>query len=398
MRWFFFWVILFLIPLSVAAEEGFIRMEPDLHSSFTPEPGATEAGLWQVMKEAEESMKHSPSRIVDPELEQYMQDILCRLAAGYCRDIRVYVIRKPYFNASMAPNGMLQVWSGLLLRVGNEAQLASVLGHELGHYLKRHSLKGFEDQKMKANILTFITLGLGFAVATGNLNTNVGQTASDLSQLAMIASMFSYSRSQESEADKFGIQLIADANYRVDEPAAIWTHLIAEEDLSKGGKDRDSLFFSTHPSPKGRIKDLNTYATQLRPADGETMAGSEAYYRILSPHLDLLMQDEMDLNQPARTEYVLMQLQQAGIAPGLVHYYLGELYRIRDNPGDRLLALDQYERSLGDEDAKPEVHRQMGILYLKEKNRESARRSFARYLELMPDANDSEMIEYYMTL
>src|SRR3990170_6977223 len=99
MRWFFFWVILFLIPLSVAAEEGFIRMEPDLHSSFTPEPGATEAGLWQVMKEAEESMKHSPSRIVDPELEQYMQDILCRLAAGYCQDLRVYVIRRPYFNA-----------------------------------------------------------------------------------------------------------------------------------------------------------------------------------------------------------------------------------------------------------------------------------------------------------
>ena len=93
-----------------------------------------------------------------------------------------------------------------------------------------------------------------------------------------------------------------------------------------------------------------------------------------------------------------MQLQDAGIAPELMHYYLGELYRIRDNPGDRLLALDHYERSLGHEDAKPEVHRQMGILYLKEKNRESAQRSFARYLELMPDANDIEMIKYYMTL
>jgi len=398
MRWFLLRAILFLVTMSAAAEDGFIRMEPDLHSSFTPEPGATEAGLWQVMNEAEESIKHSPSRIVDPELEQYMQVVLCRLAQDYCQDLRVYVIRKPYFNASMAPNGMMQVWSGLLLRVGNEAQLASVLGHELGHYLKRHGLKGFEDLKMKSNILTFITLGLGFAVATGNLNTNVGQTASDLSQLTMIASMFSYSRSQESEADKFGMQLIADAKYHVDEPAAIWTHLIAEEDLGKQGKHSDSLFFSTHPSPKSRIQDLNTYAAQLRPGENDPATGSEAFYRVLWPHLDMLIRDEINLNQPARTEYILMQLQQAGIAPDLMHYYLGELYRIRDNPGDRLLALDHYERSLGHEDAKPEVHRQMGILYLKEKNRESAQRSFARYLELMPDANDIEMIKYYMTL
>lgn len=398
MRRLFLRAILFLVTMSACAEEGFIRMEPDLHSSFTPEPGATEAGLWQVMNEAEQSVKHSPSRIVDPQLDQYMQGILCRLAADYCRDIRVYVIRKPYFNATMAPNGMLQVWSGLLLRVGNEAQLASVLGHELGHYLKRHSLKGFEDQKMKSNILTFVTLGLGFAVATGNLNTNVGQTAADLSQLAMIASMFSYNRSQESEADKFGMQLIADAKYRVDEPAAIWSHLIAEEDLGKQGKHRDSLFFSTHPSPKNRIQDLNAYAAQLRPGDNDTTTGSEAFYRVLLPHLDMLIRDEINLNQPARTEFVLLRLQQDGIALGLVHYYLGELYRIRDNPEDRLLALDQYERSLGHVDAKPEVHRQMGILYLKEKHRESAQRSFARYLELVPDANDIEMIKYYMTL
>ena len=56
------------------------------------------------------------------------------------------LVRTPYFNASMAPNGMMQVWSGLLLRVDNEAQLAAVLGHEIGHYLARHSVERLRDE------------------------------------------------------------------------------------------------------------------------------------------------------------------------------------------------------------------------------------------------------------
>ena len=70
----------------------------------------------------------------DPVLNAYVRKVLCRtIGDAHCAPIRLYIIRTSQFNASMAPNGMMQVWTGLLLRMDNEAQLATVLGHEMGH-------------------------------------------------------------------------------------------------------------------------------------------------------------------------------------------------------------------------------------------------------------------------
>ena len=91
-----------------------------------------------------------------------MKNILCNLTPNYCKDIRVYVQDMPYFNAFMAPNGMMVVWTGLLLRAQNEAQVAAVIGHEAGHYIKRHSLKAWLDAKSRTDLMAI--LGIGLAV------------------------------------------------------------------------------------------------------------------------------------------------------------------------------------------------------------------------------------------
>jgi len=103
-------------------------------------------------------LRRSPLAIRDPALGKYLADLTCRLADGYCPDIRIHVMRTPYFNASMAPNGMMQVWSGLLLRVENEAQLAAIIGHELGHYLERQQLQQLRDAKDKAVLAQLVGL------------------------------------------------------------------------------------------------------------------------------------------------------------------------------------------------------------------------------------------------
>ena len=69
---------------------------------------------------------------------------------------QVHLVRTPLFNASMAPNGMMQVWTGLLLRVDDEAQLAAVLGHEFGHYLARHSTERLRDAKSRSAFGAFL--------------------------------------------------------------------------------------------------------------------------------------------------------------------------------------------------------------------------------------------------
>lgn len=79
-----------------------------------------------MMDREESRLRRSPFRLRDATLETYLSELACKLAGEHCPDMRVYPLRAPYFNASMAPNGMMQVWSGLLLRVENEAQLAAV--------------------------------------------------------------------------------------------------------------------------------------------------------------------------------------------------------------------------------------------------------------------------------
>ena len=114
-----------------------------------------------MMDRAERQLRRSPFLVRDKALHDYIESIACRLGKDHCPDIRVYIVRTPLFNASMAPNGMLQVWTGLLLRMDNEAQLAAVLGHEIGHYVERHSVERLRDTKTSAAFGTFLGLAGG---------------------------------------------------------------------------------------------------------------------------------------------------------------------------------------------------------------------------------------------
>ena len=124
-----------------------------VQSGYRPALESDEAGLWLVMDRAERDLKTSGSLVTDVGANEYLRDILCRLAEELCADVRVYLVRIPHFNATMAPNGVMQVWSGLLLRTQNEAQLASVLAHEIAHYRYQHSLEMFRQAKNTANVL-----------------------------------------------------------------------------------------------------------------------------------------------------------------------------------------------------------------------------------------------------
>ena len=78
-----------------------------------------EGGLWSMIDREETRLRRSPLVVRDPALTDYLRDVVCRLGGEHCADVRVYVVRTAQFNASMAPNGSMQVWSGLLLRVDN---------------------------------------------------------------------------------------------------------------------------------------------------------------------------------------------------------------------------------------------------------------------------------------
>jgi predicted Zn-dependent protease len=136
----------------------------DVKPGDEPELTTVEAGLRMKMDEAERSFAASALIIKDPELQNYLDGVVCRLAEKICPDIRLYIVKIPYFNASMAPNGVMQVWTGLLLRVENEAQLATVLAHELAHYKKRHSIKMWNSARNTTDFLAFFSIAWRYRI------------------------------------------------------------------------------------------------------------------------------------------------------------------------------------------------------------------------------------------
>ena len=141
MRGQFLGVALTSVLLAMASAEAAIeRIEPTLPPGYKPTLDQDEQGMWMEMEEFEAQLKGSPLLVRDPGVNEYVYSVACKVAGPYCPDLRVYVVRNPGFNASMAPNGMMLVWSGLLLRVANEDELASILGHEVAHYAMAHSL------------------------------------------------------------------------------------------------------------------------------------------------------------------------------------------------------------------------------------------------------------------
>ena len=348
-----------------------------LAPGYRPPADSDEKGLWSLMDRAERRFKTSRFVVREPTLNTYLHDVVCRLGKDYCEDLRIYIIRTPYFNASMAPNGMMQVWTGLLLRCKDEAQLAAILGHEMGHYLRRHTVERWRDMRDKSALGA--VLGLGLAVA-GAGNARV------LTDLALGASMFAFSRDQEREADEIGLELMVKAGYTPLGAPEVWEQLIAE--AKAGTAERTSSFlFATHPETEERLETLREKSKQADSKSGQR--GRDRYDAGLAQVRNQLVHDELALRQYGRSEVVFQRLLAQTPDDGLLWFAKGEIYRLRDGEGDAERALDAYNTAIGTTGAPPETYRSIVLVELKRGERQEAEKAFARYLELRPEASDA---------
>ena len=356
-----------------------------LQPGYRPAPESDEKGLWSLMDRAEAELKGSRFVVRDAALNAYVRDILCRLAKDHCPDVRAYVVRTPQFNASMAPNGMMEVWTGLLLRCGDEAQLAAILGHELGHYLRKHTVERWRDARNKSDFGTF--LGLGLAVA--GLGA-VGQIA----QLALVASAFGFSRDQEREADEIGLDLMTKAGYAPVAAAEVWDQLIAEYRAGTAERSRQ-LLFATHPEPEERMVVLRAAAAKAGGEAGER--GHERYLERLASVRAQMIADELALRQYGRSELVFQRLLAQWPDDGQLWFAKGEVYRLRSEDGDPARALAAYARAVEAKNVPAETYRGMLLVELKSGARDRAQAAFEAYLKAKPDAADAAALRMLLT-
>ena len=189
-----------------------------------PVAGTDEDELWYAMEKAEEDLRRSPMRVRDPALNAYVTDVACRASAGYCKDLRVYIMNVPAFNASMAPNGTMIVWTGALLRMRDEAELAFVLGHEAGHFRAQHTLRQWRRMKDTSAFLSAFQV---LAYGAGFPNTAM------LGSLGIYATIFKFSRDMEREADKLGFEAVVAQGWDPRAGADVWGRMLREENTLK---------------------------------------------------------------------------------------------------------------------------------------------------------------------
>jgi predicted Zn-dependent protease len=372
-------------------------------AGLRPDPTSDEGGLWGQSDKAEAAARSKAELNKDPALTGYVQGVACKVAAEYCKDIRVYVMDRPFFNASMAPNGYMEVWSGLMLRARSESELAFVLGHESSHYSHGHSLAAWRAMKSRANTATVLSAvvmvagvaaGAGTAGNTINSIMDAANAVSDILYLAAIASFFAFSREQESEADRLGLEAAVKAGYDPAAGAAIWRSLTEEtasSDFEKTRRQQTSgSIFASHPVTSDRIAALDKLAAG-RPAP----AGSDrARYRAaIRPFIGVWLKDDLRRRDYGQTLHLINRMAADGEDLGVLGFYKGETYRRRRLEGDQALAMAAYLDAAKQPDAPVATWRELGDLQMKAGQADQARASYDTYLAKAPTAQDRWIVE-----
>ncbi len=343
-----------------------------------PDLSSDEGGLWAMMDREETRLRRSAFVYRDAALREYLSGIACRLGGAHCADVRVYAVRTPWFNASMAPNGMLQVWSGLLLRMENEAQLAGVIGHEIGHYLQRHSVERLRDAKSRSAFGAVLASTLGLVGAITNL--------------ALVAGMYAYGRDHEREADRIGLKLMSETGYDPREVARVWANLRDEIAAgADGDPSKKSVLFASHPPSAEREQDLQRMAE-----GGSGFTGEAEYQARLEPFLHELCEDELKRGQYDESIVLFDRMVAKRPQRGDLRYWRAEARRARARGDDTAAARADLEAAIAMDKTPPQAHRALGLIHRDEGRRDAAAASFSRYLEAAPGAPDAPMIRTYL--
>ena len=351
-----------------------------------PDIESVEAGLWMQMNNYEEQLKTSGSRVKDKNLDKYLKDLLCTLTV-YCKDIRVYVLDIPYFNAFMAPNGMMVVWTGLLLRAENEAQLSAVIGHEAGHYIRRHSLKAWLDAKARTDLMAVLSIGLAVGGVPG------GGDIFNITQLLQAGIMAKHSRDNEREADEIGLDALIKAGYDPDEAPKVWENIIKEMEL--GENKKPPAFLASHPNPKQRIKNLQQQTKRYSKI--ERKKNKENLKKIIQPYLKKWIRNEIRVNNKIeQTEFVFSKVFNDTNNLYLLKFYQGEIYRLKKDEEQNKKAIKLYRDSIKENKDFPDAYRELGLLLLKENKNNEAKEKLKKYVDLAPNAKDVEIVKSYI--
>lgn len=229
-------VLLIIISLAACATTPTGRSQ----LAFMPDSELDAMGL-----QAFENIKKDKAISQNMRENQFVHCIVNAITREVGGHWEVVVFEDSTLNAFALPGNKIGVHTGLVDLVDNQDQLASVIGHEIGHVLARHSNERM-SQKMGAQ------MGISLISAVAAPKTPLGQTAISLLGVgAQYGIIMPFSRLHESEADVIGVELMAKAGFNPSESITLWQKMTQASQSAQPVE-----FLSTHPSHATRIDDL----------------------------------------------------------------------------------------------------------------------------------------------
>ncbi len=256
----------------------------------------SEAQEINLGKQEHEKVLKQYKQLNDPALQSYVEGIVEELSKKSHRsnlNFHATVLDSPDINAFALPGGYVYITRGIMVYMNSEAELAGVLGHEIGHVTARHGVR--QQSAGQVAGATVGILGTGIAILTGDSRL-ANETANQVSK-GSLALIRGYGRDHELEADRLGAEYLANVGYDPEEMINVVEILKNQEDFDKQlakeeGREPRAYHgtFSTHPSNDKRLQEVvraankvTTAATRdanresfLKYMDGAVVGNSEA--------------------------------------------------------------------------------------------------------------------------
>jgi len=356
------------------------KVAPFADGAALDQVSGDERRVWSQGDELAQAITRGGVIYEDDTTTAYVQAVLDRLFPEFKGRMRVAIVKSAHLNAFALPNGCIYINQGLLARLQNEAQLATLLGHEGTHFTNRHGYQSEASAKDNAGFAMLSTMVLPYGLGA-------------LPSLLAVSSMYGFSRDMETEADVQGFARLKKAGYDVHQSPRVFEHLMAE---IKAEDIKEPFFFATHPKLADRVENMKKLSAGA-PYGGDGTS-SAAYTNTMTQvrvdNLDLML----SMGRAKSALIMLSDPDRRAEMPPAADYYLGEAYRLRGQEGDTKLAEDAYRRAI---EAAPEFaasYRALGVLRLKANHYADAQTYLERYLELTPSAPDRKYVESYLKI
>lgn len=367
-------------------------------------PEADEAQLWEQSNQLDARIEESGLIYRDAALQSLVDGVAERLIAAAeipPETLRVRMLKDPLLNAFALPNGSVYVHAGLLARLDNEDQLATVLGHEFAHVIHRHGLRQHRSAANREAVATAVIAILAIAAAGAAGDPNAarvfGGLTGPVADIVITAQTRGYSRDLEREADAAGFAGMTAAGFDPREAPPVFSRLRQDK---QEGRVVEPYYFASHPAIEERIANYEQHlhergiggaADTHPPRTSPTFSAATADLLLVTAGLDA------SLGRFGRAREALAKhlTHHPGSARG--YFAIGELERQTGHTPDKLsAAVTAYERAVRLDATMPEAHRELGLIYRAQNRIADARVALQKYVALAPQAVDRPIVETYL--